>query len=207
MLYLSAIDARVPRAIRIALISSMENRRLLANSPSRRGARPFANISSWLSWHVPRNRCSGFTQHGLSHLCKTQRPNGISPRCNAQDSLCAPLSRPLRRALPYPFRSTAPSHNQHPLMGSGIYRLLNLLTPSGVHIVLIIVQPLHGLMYGPVERSKRSRPSHPTRKLRPLPCHLQAFRLLPRGQQAAAPVPARPCASSPPEQQQTQSCP
>ena len=67
-------------------------------------ARPFIAISSILSLCVPRNRCFGFTQGGLSHLCKTQSLSFILPWNNNHENLWARHILFLNLNHPYPDR-------------------------------------------------------------------------------------------------------
>lgn len=75
------------------------------------GSLPFLTLSSALSLYVPKNRCFGFTQLGLSQLWQTSNLPGSSLYSSTHANLCAdqytylPLS--LMQILPYPFRLTA----------------------------------------------------------------------------------------------------
>lgn len=85
-----------------------------ADDPNRLPSRPFLNLSSQLSWFVPRNRWSGRTHDGLSHLCRTSRVPG-SPCAMIQLARCAlrMLSWLLTRKNPYPSSSTEQIQTQH----------------------------------------------------------------------------------------------
>lgn len=82
---------------------------------SPRRLRRLEALSAMLSAAVPRNRCSGLTQHGLSHMWHTIMPGGMSPMNSAYDALCALRVRPLWLIAPYPLSNRPAVHSQHPL--------------------------------------------------------------------------------------------
>src|SRR5882724_284678 len=61
---------------------------------------------------VPRNRCLGLTQAGVSQRCNTHCPVGISPTINNHDARCASLDDWDIQNCPYPL-IRGPFHFQH----------------------------------------------------------------------------------------------
>lgn len=85
---------------------------------------PFAILSSLLSLCVPRNKCAGLQQGGLSHVWHTNLPHGISPFQRVNTILCASQVP----SLPYPPADLFPGHSQHsesPPCGNFAQNLLN----------------------------------------------------------------------------------
>lgn len=76
--------------------------------------RPLEIMSLVFNNIVPHSRCSGFTQAGLSHLCKTIIPSGMGPWYNSYETLCANFfgKVPLGRIMPYPWLFLLPFHTQ-----------------------------------------------------------------------------------------------
>ena len=78
---------------------------------------PFLALSCILSASVPRKRCSGFTHLRLSHLCRTNNPEGIDPLVSSHDMRCAFTGVfEFSANCPYPVCvNTDHCHSQHPL--------------------------------------------------------------------------------------------
>ncbi len=83
------------------------------------GSRPLATASRMLSPCVPKNRCLGLIQGGLSQRCRTSRPTGICPNSRIHATLWAPLTQRLPETrvspmCPYPRAGQVdPVHGQH----------------------------------------------------------------------------------------------
>lgn len=72
--------------------------------------RPFSLQSALLSDGVPKNRWSGLTHGGLSHLWQTYIPLGMGPFISSQAKRWAYFLPPY---LPYPCSVSKPRHSQH----------------------------------------------------------------------------------------------
>lgn len=91
--------------------------------------RPLLCISNMLSLCVPRRRCSGFIQRGLSHMCITTKERSASWLSRKYMALCARVPTPSTVIHPYPALFCLPVQFQHPVTGSTTY-FFNL-TASG----------------------------------------------------------------------------
>src|SRR6266487_3130792 len=87
---------------------------------------------------VPRKRWSGRTQAGVSHLCKTHIPEGISPLYRKYATLCAPCNLPPSLKRPYPSPFFVACHNQQSFVTStfSMNRSLTLCLLISTHLTL-----------------------------------------------------------------------
>lgn len=83
-------------------------------SPFGMWRRSFSCMSRMFSACVPKNKWSGLMHFGLSHLCKTFIPSGISDRNAIQETRCAHRDLPLWEILVYPFLSMLVVRFQQP---------------------------------------------------------------------------------------------
>jgi hypothetical protein len=147
MPYLAAslrwLHSPVAYSARISTTSSSVNFDRCCSSPRGTLVRPRSQRSRTLSALVPSLRCLGFTQGGLSQVCKTCSPAGtLIPLANSHATTCA-----LRVVLggekyidPYPSSVRAPIHSQHS-SGPANSVLEPILTLRGIIVVMVT----HGL--------------------------------------------------------------
>ncbi len=76
------------------------------------------DLSTQLSFCVPKNKCSGFIQAGVSHLCSTKRSVGISPLLTSHETLCVFIVRLLTVIAVYPSLSAYSVDKKQPVFGS-----------------------------------------------------------------------------------------
>src|ERR1035437_447125 len=85
----------------------------LCSSPVFQLPRPFTSLSRTFSACVPRNRCLGFMQARLSHLCRQLSPSGIFPKLIVHNTRLARTGFPFRAILPYPALFLQAIQTQH----------------------------------------------------------------------------------------------
>ena len=115
--------AITPRALCFRIQRTCSSVSLANQCFSPDGNRPFRTISLELSPLVPRKRCAGLTQGGLSHLCNTQTSFGIGPCANIQLTLWANTQCVFHSALIWPY----PPCFLHPIQSQQDSVLLTLL--------------------------------------------------------------------------------
>lgn len=125
-------SSAITRPVRLStnIFSTFSGVNLDQGARDPRTSRLFASISAVLSRIVPRNKWSGLTHAGMSHLWQTTNPNGISPLCSIHENRCALCSFFLdMRKRPWPKSDFAPSHSQQVSVFSTLAQKLLTLPP------------------------------------------------------------------------------